>query len=124
MNATDNRVLIVDDETVILDILKEHLGSKGFECAIANSASEALTRLRAVDTALLLTDIVMPQTSGIELAQSARKITPEIAIIVMTGKSDTATAISAIRAERFGSYSRARTVPGTPSFSRRKSTIR
>lgn len=98
MNATDNRVLIVDDETVILDILKEHLGSKGFECAIANSASEALTRLRAVDTALLLTDIVMPQTSGIELAQSAREITPEIAIIVMTGKSDTATAISAIRA--------------------------
>lgn len=98
MSATDNRVLIVDDETVILDILEEHLGAKGFECAVANSASEALTRLRAVDTALLLTDIVMPQTSGIKLAQLAREISPEIAVIVMTGKSDTASAISAMRA--------------------------
>ena len=98
MRAVDNSVLIVDDETVILDILKEHLEMKGFDCAVANSASEALTQLRAADTALLLTDIVMPRTSGIQLAQSAREIIPEIAIIVMTGKSDTASAISAIRA--------------------------
>ena len=98
MSSNGNRVLIVDDETVILDILKEHLGTRGYDCAIANSAAEALTRLRAVDTALLLTDIVMPRMTGIELAQSAREICPEIAIIVMTGKSDTASAISAIRA--------------------------
>ncbi len=98
MNVTDNRVLIVDDETVILDILKEHLGARGYTCAIADCAAEALTQLRAVDTALLLTDIVMPRMTGIELARSAREISPEIAIIVMTGKSDAASAISAIRA--------------------------
>jgi len=99
MSSTDNRVLIVDDETVILEILQEHLGTRGYDCAVANSAAEALTHLRAVETALLLTDIVMPQVSGIELAHSAREISPEIAIVVMTGKSDTSTAISAIRAD-------------------------
>ena len=64
----------------------------------AGGAAEALTQLRAVDTALMITDILMPRMTGIELAHSAREICPEMSIIVMTGKSDTASAISAIRA--------------------------
>ena len=98
MSTANNRVLIVDDEAAILDTLKEHLGAKGFECAVASSASEAMTQLRAAEPALLLADIVMPETSGTALAESARELWPDLAVIVMTGKADAGNAIDALRA--------------------------
>lgn len=98
MSSSDKRVLIVDDETVILDILEEHLTSIGFECLIAASPSEALVTLRAVEPGLLITDIVMPETNGIEFARTAKEIIPDLAVIVMTGTTDTSNAIKALRA--------------------------
>ncbi len=96
--AGDRRVLIVDDETVILEILQEQLQRTGYECVLANSAREALTRLSIHVPALMVTDIGMPDMNGIQLAEAARSICPDLAVIVMTGRSDVATAINAMRA--------------------------
>ncbi len=96
--AGGSRVLIVDDETVILEILQEQLQRTGYSCTLASSAREALARLRGDDPALLVTDIGMPDMNGIQLAEAARSICPDLAVIVMTGRSDVATAINAMRA--------------------------
>ena len=77
----DNRVLVVDDEQVILDVLWENLSGRGYECTVASHANEALSLLRDGNFALLLTDIVMPDVSGPELAESAREICPDIRVI-------------------------------------------
>lgn len=98
MSKVDEHVLIVDDETVILDILREQLGAVGFDCSVASSSAEAMTLLRAKETSLLITDIVMPETTGTELAVSARELCPDLAVIVMTGKSDVSNAVDALRA--------------------------
>jgi len=94
----DNRVLIVDDEVVILEILQEQLQRTGYHCVLANSAREALAKLPNDEPALLVTDIGMPDMNGIQLAAAARSISPDLAVIVMTGRSDVGTAISAMRA--------------------------
>ena len=98
MSDSDNHVLIVDDEKVILEILTEQLGERGFDCAVASDAAEAMIHMRATATSLLITDIVMPETTGTELAVTARELTPDLAVIVMTGKTDAANAIDALRA--------------------------
>lgn len=98
VHSGETRVLIVDDENIILDILQEHLSHRGFECIVANTPHEALDNLRESEAGLLLTDIVMPQMTGIDLAQSARNLWPDLGVIVMTGKSDVTSAIAALRA--------------------------
>jgi two-component system cell cycle response regulator len=94
----DSRVLIVDDEVVILEILQEQLHRSGYQCILANSAREGLVKLEGEKPALLVTDIGMPDMNGIQLAQAARNICSDLAVIVMTGRSDVGTAISAMRA--------------------------
>ncbi len=91
-------LLIVDDESIILDILQEHLGTKGYDCVVANTPRTALELLRTREACLLLTDIMMPEMGGIELARAARIICPDLSVIVMTGKSDATSAIAALRA--------------------------
>jgi len=98
VSAGDNRVLIVDDEMIILEILQEQLHRTGYECVLANSAREALARLPSEQPALMVTDIGMPDMNGILLAEAARNISPDLAVIVMTGRSDVGTAINAMRA--------------------------
>jgi len=94
----ERRILIVDDENIILDILQEHLSERGFDCVVAGTPREALDALREAESSILLTDIVMPEMSGIDLAQAARNLWPDLGVIVMTGKTDVTTAISALRA--------------------------
>jgi len=94
----DNRVLIVDDEAVILDILREHMSTRGYECILAGSPLDALARLDQIEPDLMLTDLGMPGMNGIALTEAARAKWPDLAVIVMTGRSDTNSAITAMRA--------------------------
>lgn len=97
-SAGDNRVLIVDDETVILDILHEHLNGHGYECVLAQCPKDAIAAMRDAEPSLLVTDIGMPEMNGIDLARAARELWPDLAVIVMTGRSDAGSAIGALRA--------------------------
>ena len=93
--SDDLRLLLVDDENIILDILQEHLSAKGFDCVAASTPKAALGMLRQREASLMLTDIMMPEMNGIDLAQAARSLWPDLSVIVMTGKSDATSAIAA-----------------------------
>ncbi len=84
------RALVVEDEFLVRLTLVEALGDDGFDVTEAGSADEGLEVLQAADGfALLVTDIQLPGVlSGLQLADAARRIHPELPIIFMTGRPD------------------------------------
>ncbi len=100
-NHKAGRVIIIDDENELLTVLCEILTGHGYETAGYTSAAEALAKLNEQDFDLLLTDLMMPEMSGIDLLQAALKIDPDIVGIVMTGQGTVQTAVEAMKAGAF-----------------------
>ena len=80
-------ILIVDDDDVIRDTLKELL-SEHYTCQTAGTADEAFARLAEKPYDLILTDISMPETSGMELLGRVLQLYPKTPVIVVSGISD------------------------------------
>jgi len=91
------RVLIVDDEPVIREVLLERLSSAGFECQIARNSREALGHVRADRFDLVLSDIAMPGGDGMSLLRQIKSEQPNLDVVMLTGVVDVDTAIRAIR---------------------------
>lgn len=82
---SNKRILLVDDEEDILDILTIHLEGLGWEVAATTSPSKALLELKRKEFFLLITDIAMPEMSGDELIEIVAKEFPAISLAIMTG---------------------------------------
>jgi CheY-like chemotaxis protein len=84
------RVLIVEDEEALREILVENLRDCGYSVLAAPNGEEALERVRQGDTAvdLLVTDVVMPLMSGPELADGLSEMMPDLRVMFMSGYSD------------------------------------
>lgn len=92
------RILVVDDDQTACNFCTRALSHVGYEVIGVTTVAEALAVLRAhppVD--LLLTDIQMPDMSGLELAQVARENDPAIAIVIMTGHTNMDTLHQSVR---------------------------
>ncbi len=79
------RILIVDDEALVLDMVASYVTAIGFEVKTATNGVEALERLRKEPFSILITDIKMPEMDGFELMRAVRMEFPEIHMIAMTG---------------------------------------
>jgi PAS domain S-box-containing protein len=85
------KVLIVDDQPEVLEITSELFRTLGFEVLAANSGEEALGVLeRTPDLRLMLSDVVMPGMSGIQLAKQARASIPGMKVILASGYTNPA----------------------------------
>jgi len=91
-------ILVADDEKDVLDFCLEVLGRKGFEAQGASSGRQALELAKQRRFDLLLTDIMMPDMSGLDLLAEIKSTTPDIAAVVITGYGTTDMAIKALRA--------------------------
>ena len=91
------KVLVVDDEEVARENLRELLDSKGFVATVAADGQEALERASEQDFAVALMDIKMPRMSGIEALPKLHKQRPDTFIIMTTGVGDADTAMEAVR---------------------------
>ena len=85
-------VLVVDDEEPIRNALRKFLKQQQFEVYTAGSAEEALQQLRLHKIALMLSDIRMPGTSGVDLVPPALEIEPDLAILMLTAVNDATSA--------------------------------
>ena len=85
-------VLVVDDEEPIRNALRKFLKQQQFEVYTAASADEALQQLRLHKIALMLSDIRMPGTSGVDLVPQALEIEPDLAILMLTAVNDATSA--------------------------------
>lgn len=87
---TFKRVLIVDDEAPIREMLTLALEMAGYDCLEADNAQSALSQVVDTRPDLILLDWMMPGTSGIELARRLKKdpLTSDIPVIMLTAKGD------------------------------------
>lgn len=79
------RILLVDDEAMIRRFLRHALEQSGYRVDEAESGETGLDALHAVSYDLVITDIVMPGMSGVELVETSRRTWPQIPVIVMSG---------------------------------------
>ncbi|MCC6487999.1 MAG: response regulator [Candidatus Hydrogenedentes bacterium] len=93
-----NKILVVDDEAVIRELLSDILEDDGYPVETTHNGPSALDLLRKRDDfVLLFTDIMMPDMDGIQLIREARKIRPTLIPIVMTGFATLETARAAVK---------------------------
>ena len=89
------RILIVDDQPAVLEVMKEILDSEGYQTVATSSGEEALQLAnQAFD--LLLADIVMPQMGGLELIRAFREVSPDTVPMLITGFASVETAREAL----------------------------
>ena len=97
-----DKILIVDDEPEIAELVQELLTIAGYRCFTANSAEAALRMLEKRNFGLLVTDIMMPGMSGIELLEEVKKSFPDLAVIMVTGLDDRKMAIHTLELGAYG----------------------
>ncbi len=95
------KILIVDDEKPIRDSLKMVLDEEGFSTEVAADGEEALQKIQEINFDIVVTDIKMPKLDGMQLLESASKISPETFFIIMTAYASVKTAIDALRQGAF-----------------------
>jgi len=96
-NNSREKILIVDDEEKVRSILLNHLENEGSECVTSPNAFDALNKIRKQNFSLVISDVMMPGMSGIELLRLVKQQDPETAFIMITGLMDIHTAVDSLR---------------------------
>jgi response regulator RpfG family c-di-GMP phosphodiesterase len=91
------KVLIVDDEKFIRDILADFLGMEGYAVRTAEDGAAALTELRSATYDIVISDLKMPRMGGIELLEQITTTAPNALTVIMTGFGTVETAIDAMK---------------------------
>src|SRR5919109_3091627 len=92
------RVLVVDDEPVLLKALEALLTKKGHQVTALDSPITATQKLAQEDFDVALLDVKMPDLSGLELLTAVKHRRPEVEVIMMTGHATVETALAAVKA--------------------------
>ncbi len=84
-NSNSKRILLVDDEQSILDVLARSLVKKGFICDTENDGLRAIHRIKGTMYSLVILDVNMPYMNGTEMLRYLRKIDPNIPVVMISG---------------------------------------
>lgn len=95
------KILLVDDDPLVLAGFREILTREGYAVTAVMSGREALDKLTAEPFDVVLTDLLMPRTSGLDVLRCTREKRPEAVVIVVTGYASVRSAIEALR---FGAH--------------------
>lgn len=95
--SSKGRILLVDDEVTIRRTLSRALERIGFSVATATSGTEALHLLTERVFDVIITDLAMEGTGGMTVLERAKQGDPDCCVMVITGFSDTASAVAALR---------------------------
>jgi excisionase family DNA binding protein len=95
-SAARPRVLVVDDEASIRDLLAKTLALAEYDVDLAPDGRAALERLRVISYDLLITDLKMPGIDGLTVIREARRLKSDLPVIIITGYSTEASAIEAV----------------------------
>jgi len=97
----EGRILIVDDEPEMCGLVEADLSMRGFRCRTSTCAEQALELLRQDDFDAVLTDLVMPGLSGVDLCDRIQASNPEVPVVVMTAFGSMDAVIEVLRASAF-----------------------
>lgn len=93
----DVEVFVVDDDGTSLELIEAFVRRIGHPVRAFTDPHEALEALKAGAPKILVTDMVMPQLSGVDLAKAARAVDPDLAVILVTGVGDSGTAAATVQ---------------------------
>jgi len=91
------RVLVVDDEKSMRDLLSITLEKEGYDVLTAAGGEAAIEALRRDVTDAVITDLRMPKVDGLQVLRAAKEISPDVAVIVITAVASTETAVEAMK---------------------------
>ena len=91
------KVLVVDDEQLVRESLRDWLTESGYEVFTAENGSQALELIEKERVGIVLADLVMPGMDGIELMKRAKETHPNVAVIIITAYGSITTAIAAMK---------------------------
>jgi len=80
-----SRVLVIDDEEMVLDLLRTYLEGAGYQVETAARAAEAIHLFRVQPADAVITDILMPDLDGLELIRALRRECPKVRILAISG---------------------------------------
>ena len=101
MTAPRKRILIVDDEPLIIEVLGEHFKA-GYDVDTAMNGTDALAAVLRQRPDLVLMDINMPRMNGVEVLKDIKKIDESIPVIMVTANEQVALAAEALKSGAFG----------------------
>lgn len=79
------RILVVDDDEALVEILQKGLSLHGYSCEATSRAASALELIEKDSFDIMIADIIMPDMNGLELTKRVKRIRPEMIIVVITG---------------------------------------
>ena len=98
MSPSGATILVVDDEPVVLDTVRDGLAAHGYEVLSATSGEEAVQVAQAHQGPIALVDVVMPGMSGPEAAQRLHEVRPDLKVLFMSGFSTEVVVIHGVTA--------------------------
>jgi len=101
MTESLGRLLCVDDEAPVLEVLSEYFSTQGYSVETAGSGAEALAAVPRVRPDLVLLDVRMPGMDGLEVLKKIREIDPGLAVIMVTANEDVALARETLKLGAF-----------------------
>ena len=97
----DVKILVVDDEEVVLESCDRALASQGYCVSKAHNVNQALEKLKEDNYDVIVADIVMPKRGGIELLKIIKDEHPQVQVIMITGYYSIQTAVESIKLGAF-----------------------
>ncbi len=91
----NKRILVIDDDRIVLKQVEMILGQAGFETVLANDAVDAVDKLSLKHFHLILSDIMMPELNGFDLVQMMKQLEFHIPVVFMSNLEDENTALRA-----------------------------
>jgi two-component system response regulator AtoC len=92
-----SRILLVDDDTTALELLSDVLSERGYQADIASRVEDAVGKLKTQNYHALVTDLKMPEKSGMDLLEFAVESFPELPVIMLTGYATIQNAVAALK---------------------------
>lgn len=91
------KILIIDDDSFICEILKKHLKNHGYQVETAFSANSAFELFKSKSFQMVLCDFRLPDSSGLEVLQKMRTMNPDIPVVIMTAYADVRMAVKLMK---------------------------
>lgn len=91
------KILVIDDEPMICNMLQEALQKKHYAVSMAESGAEGLRKMKSESFDLVITDVYLPDMNGIAVLQKARELSPDVGVIVITAHSSVESAVDAMK---------------------------
>jgi putative nucleotidyltransferase with HDIG domain len=96
-SSEPTRILVVDDDPAVRNVISVLLGEEGYACVAVSSAEVALDATQQSDFSLVISDVRMPGKDGFWLLEKMREAHPDTAVVMLTAYGDTEAAVECLR---------------------------